>query len=84
LGTVLVEEEAGPDAEAEQRERLLWLAEGLAALPDEQRQAVQLRHLHGRPVDEIARLMGKTSAAVAGLLRRGLEALRQRAEHERP
>jgi len=70
---------AGPEAEAEQQERLVWLATELAALPDEQRQAVQLRHLHGLAVDEVARRMGRSTASVAGLLRRGLATLRARA-----
>jgi len=68
-----------PEATAEQQEQLLWLADGLAALPEEQRRAVQLKHLHGLAVDEIAREMNRSTASVAGLLRRGLETLRQRA-----
>ena len=71
--------QAAPEEQAEGHERLLWLAEGLAALPDDQRQAVQLRHLRGWPVDQIARHTGRSTASVAGLLRRGLEALRARA-----
>lgn len=67
-----------PEAEAERHERLLWLAEGLAGLPEEQQQAIRLKHVHGLSVTEIGLEMGKTPAAVAGLLRRGLEALRQR------
>jgi RNA polymerase sigma-70 factor (ECF subfamily) len=69
---------ASPEDEAMHNEKLLWLAEGMAELPDEQREAVRLKHLHGLSVGEVARAMGKTTAAVAGLLRRGLEALRQR------
>jgi RNA polymerase sigma-70 factor (ECF subfamily) len=67
-----------PGDEAARNERLLELAEGLAELPDDQREAVRLKHLHGLSVGEVARQMGKTTAAVAGLLRRGLETLRQR------
>lgn len=70
---------SAPEEQAERQERLVWLAEGLAALPDDQRQAVQLKHLHGWPVDAIARHMNRSLASVAGLLRRGLEALRARA-----
>src|SRR5262249_44552319 len=71
-----------PEDEAARNEQLLWLAEGLAELPDDQREAVRLRHLHGLPVGEVARQLGKTTAAVAGLLRRGLETLRQRSGGE--
>jgi RNA polymerase sigma-70 factor (ECF subfamily) len=67
-----------PEDQAAQNERLLGLAEALAELPDDQREAVSLKHLHGFSVGEVARQMGKTTAAVAGLLRRGLESLRQR------
>ena len=67
-----------PEDEAVRNERLLRLAEELAELPDDQREAVRLKHLHGLSVGEVARRMGKTTAAVAGLLRRGLETLRQR------
>jgi RNA polymerase sigma-70 factor (ECF subfamily) len=75
----LADDRAASEDQAEQHERLVWLAEGLAALSDDQRQAVQLRHLHGWPVDAIAQHMGRGPAAVAGQLRRGLEALRARA-----
>jgi RNA polymerase sigma-70 factor (ECF subfamily) len=67
-----------PEDMVARNERLLWLAEGLAELPDDQRQALQLKHLDGLSVVYIARQMGKTTAVVAGLLRRGLETLRQR------
>jgi RNA polymerase sigma-70 factor, ECF subfamily len=66
-----------PDEAAANNERLLWLAEALMTLPDDQRQAVQLKHLHGFAVGAVAQQMGRTAAAVAGLLRRGLETLRQ-------
>jgi RNA polymerase sigma-70 factor (ECF subfamily) len=82
LEGLLADGRAAPEDSAERHERLLWLAEGLAALPDEQCQAVQLKHLQGWPVDAIARHMGRSTASVAGLLRRGLEALRKRAADE--
>jgi RNA polymerase sigma-70 factor (ECF subfamily) len=75
----LADDAAAPQDQVEQHERLLWLAEQLATLPEDQRQAVQLKHLHGCSVDEIARHLGRSTASVAGLLRRGLETLRQRA-----
>ncbi len=75
---ILADGRGGPEEAAQRGEDLLWLAEGLAALPEEQREAVRLHHLRGMTVREVAREMGRTTAAVAGLLRRGLEALRQR------
>jgi len=60
------------------RERELLLAEALEDLPEDQAAAVSLRHLAGYSVDEIAKEMSRTNAAVAGLLRRGLQNLRER------
>lgn len=73
----LADRTAPPDVQAERQEDARWLSDGLAALPDDQRQALELRHLKGVPLGDIARLMGRTRAAIAGLLRRGLEALRR-------
>jgi RNA polymerase sigma-70 factor (ECF subfamily) len=53
------------------------LAAAVAALPDGQRQAVELHYFQSRPVAEIAAAMGKTPTAVAGLLKRGLRQLRE-------
>lgn len=73
----LARDEPGPSQEAERNEQLLRLAGALGRLPDEQREALELRHLHGRPVAEIGQLMGRSEASVAGLLRRGLMSLRE-------
>ena len=53
----------------------LWAA--LATLPDDQRAAVEMRYLGGRPVADIAATLGRTRAAAAGLLQRGLRGLRE-------
>jgi RNA polymerase sigma-70 factor (ECF subfamily) len=82
LERLLADGLSSPEEQAQRHEQLALLAEGLAALPDDQRQAVELRHLHGVSVGEVARRMGRTRAAVAGLLRRGLDALRQRLTQE--
>ena len=54
------------------------LAQALAALPDDQREAVRLRHLEGWALAEIAVRVGRSSAATAGLIKRGMKALRRR------
>jgi RNA polymerase sigma-70 factor, ECF subfamily len=72
----LVAEQSSPSQRAARGEDLLRLAAALAQLPDAQRQALELRHLHGRPLADIAGEMGRTPAAVAGLLHRGLAQLR--------
>ncbi|MCG8422681.1 MAG: sigma-70 family RNA polymerase sigma factor [Proteobacteria bacterium] len=48
-------------------------------LPDDQRDAIWMCHLQERTVVDVAAAMGRTEASVAGLLRRGLNTLRQRA-----
>ena len=42
-----------------------------------QRAAVEMRYLEGLPVARIGERMGRTEASVAGLLRRGLDRLRE-------
>lgn len=73
----LVAPGSSPERRAHRHEEALRLAEALARLPDDQRLAVELHHLKECPVVEIAALMGKTEASVAGLLRRGLARLRE-------
>ncbi len=65
-----------PPQYVERAEQSCRLADALALLPEDQRAALELRHLHGAPVAEVGRRLGRSPAAVAGLLRRGLERLR--------
>ncbi|MEX2091138.1 MAG: sigma-70 family RNA polymerase sigma factor [Pirellulales bacterium] len=58
-------------------EELLRLAEALEELPDEQRHAVELKHLTGCRLEAISEQMGRTKQSVAGLLRRGMKSLRE-------
>jgi RNA polymerase sigma-70 factor (ECF subfamily) len=57
----------------EVRRRLLY---ALQCLPARQRDAVRLRHLDGRPLDDIAFELGCTKQAAAALIARGLRGLR--------
>ena len=59
------------------QEDLFQLAHALALLPEEQRSVVELKHLQAWTVAEICQHLGKSEAAVAGLLRRGLQHLRE-------
>ena len=76
LGQWLAAEQSSPSQRAMHQEQLLGMAEALAQLPDDQRLVLEMRHLQDLPVTEISRLMGRSPASVAGLLRRGLKAIR--------
>ena len=65
-------DQTSPSQYAGRRERALRVAEAMEALPEDQRNAVELHHLHGYSVSEIASQMGRGKPSVAGLLRRGL------------
>ena len=73
----LVAEQSSPSQQAEANERAVRLAAALATLPEMQRDALVLRHCQGWPLADISRQLGRTPAAVAGLLKRGLRQLRQ-------
>jgi RNA polymerase sigma-70 factor (ECF subfamily) len=73
----LVAEEPSPSEQASRQEQLLRLAEALARLPEDQRTAVELRHLRGGTVGEVAEQMGRSKGAVAKLLLRGVARLRE-------
>lgn len=70
-------DQSGPDEKVLRQERLLSLASALAGLPEDQRLAVEMHHLQDCSVSEVAEVMQRTEAAVAGLLRRGLKKLRE-------
>jgi RNA polymerase sigma-70 factor, ECF subfamily len=78
LDHVLQADGTSPSGAAVRAERALRLAEALEGLPDAQREAVARHYLLGQELAEIARALDRTTAAVAGLLQRGLRALRQR------
>jgi RNA polymerase sigma-70 factor (ECF subfamily) len=67
---------SSPSMKAERNERLLRLAEALQALPDAQRRAVEGHYFQSKPLSALAAELDRTPAAVAGLLKRGLAALR--------
>jgi RNA polymerase sigma-70 factor (ECF subfamily) len=73
----LAADQSSPSEAADRHDQLLRMADAIGRLPDDQRRAVELRHLFGLPVAEIADQMGRTEVAVAGLIRRGLKKLRE-------
>jgi RNA polymerase sigma-70 factor (ECF subfamily) len=73
----LAAEQSSPSQQAERHERAVRLADALAALPENQREAIVLRHWQGCSLVEIGERLGCTTAAVTGLLHRGLRNLRK-------
>src|SRR5262245_23675898 len=77
LEVFLAPDQTSPSGRVERQERLFRLPDALAALPDDQRRAIELKHLQGLALVEVARRMRRTASAVAGLLHRGLGTLRE-------
>lgn len=67
---------SSPSQRAMRGESAVRLALALERLPADQREAVRLRHLEGWPIQRIADHMGRSLVATAGLIKRGLQALR--------
>ena len=75
-----VPRQTSPSQHLARHERQLLLVKALETLPVDQRTAVELRHLGDWSQAEIAEFMNRTKPSVAGLLRRGLRALRKELE----
>jgi RNA polymerase sigma-70 factor (ECF subfamily) len=73
----LASQQSSPSQRAQRNEMLLRLAAALEQLPPAQGEAIVLHHLHDWTLDAIAVHLGRTPAAVAGLIKRGMKQLRQ-------
>jgi RNA polymerase sigma-70 factor (ECF subfamily) len=69
--------QTSPSGKACRNEQLIRLAWAMSELPDAQREAIELHHLHGLTLAETAQAMDRTAPSVMGLLRRGLQRLRE-------
>jgi RNA polymerase sigma-70 factor (ECF subfamily) len=83
LADWIAADQTSPSERAERNEDLLRLADALARLPDTQREVIALKHFQGKTLAEIATATKRTVPAVVGLLRRGLESLRESLNHKR-
>jgi RNA polymerase sigma-70 factor (ECF subfamily) len=78
----LAADQSSPSQQAMRQERILALAEALTRLPEDQRRAVELHHLKGCSLAETAWQLGRSKGAVAALLFRGLQKLREHLAEE--
>jgi RNA polymerase sigma-70 factor (ECF subfamily) len=78
----LADSDPSPSARVERQERAVHLAIALADLPEAQREALVLQYWHGWTLAQIGEHLGRTPAAVAGLLKRGLKTLRHELQDE--
>lgn len=76
LEGILAADQSSPSQQAQKNEWAVRVAAALDSLPENQRESVVLHYYQGLPVREVAERLSKTPAAVAGLLQRGLRALR--------
>jgi RNA polymerase sigma-70 factor, ECF subfamily len=77
LNDWLAAQQPSPSQQAQRNEQLLRLAGVLDQLPQAQREAVVLHYWQGWTTAEIGQHLSRTPAAVAGLLKRALKALRR-------
>jgi len=77
LGTWLAADQPSPSDRVDRHEQALRLARAIERLPEDLRRAVELRHLRGGTVGEVAAAMRRSKEAVAKLLLRGVARLRE-------
>ncbi len=80
----LAVDQTSPSGRAERNEELLRMVQALAELPESMREVLILKHCQGWTLTQIAGRIGRSVPAVASLLRRGLQELRERLSIEQP
>ncbi len=66
-----------PSQHAVACEHVVALAVAIESLPEAQRDAIRLHYLEGLKLSEVASRLDKSTGAIAGLLHRGMKALRE-------
>jgi RNA polymerase sigma-70 factor (ECF subfamily) len=77
LEKFLAGDQTSPSQCVRRSERYERLFQVLSHLPENQRQAVVLKHLHGKSLTDVAEALGVSVSATGGLLRRGMSTLRK-------
>jgi RNA polymerase sigma-70 factor (ECF subfamily) len=80
LGAWLAADGPTPSEHAQRHEQAIRLADVLARLPVDQREALILHYWQGCTLAEVGERLERTTGAVAGLLKRGLKNLREQLE----
>lgn len=70
--------DSSPSQKASRIEDVVRLAQALEQLPEAQRIAIERQYFDGQSLEQIGHHLGRSGAAVAGLLRRGLQTLKMK------
>src|SRR5690606_33409732 len=76
IDAFLAGNDSSPSVRADRNEQIGRLALALNELPEAQREAIVWHYFHGRSLAEVGQHLGRSAPAVAGLVHRGLKALR--------
>jgi RNA polymerase sigma-70 factor (ECF subfamily) len=82
LQSWLAADQTSPSQGAIASEQAVQLANALAELPEAQWRAVTLHHFEGLTLEQVAEHLGRSPAAVAGLIKRALATLRKHFQAE--
>ena len=74
---LLSDQRRSPSGSVAAHEAIVALQVALAGLPEDQRQAIRLRHIESLTIEEVVEKMGRTEGAVRGLLHRGKASLKK-------
>lgn len=77
MADIIPSESSSPSQRMMRDEAAVVLASCLEQIPETQRDAIRMRYLEGMSLRDISIRMEKSEMAVAGLLKRGLRALRE-------
>jgi RNA polymerase sigma-70 factor, ECF subfamily len=77
LANLLAAKTSSPSAALQRHERANQIAHAMLQLTSDQRQAIMLKYWHNATLAEIGEQLGKSTEAVAGLIFRGMQKLRE-------
>ena len=82
LEHLLVADDTSPSMQVDRHAQILRIADAIETLPEHQRLAILMRYCQQRTLEEISVQLEKSKSAVAGLLKRGLAALREKLKED--